>query len=267
MHSFRWNRTETVPITEANRDLRDRLLQLERSIRSRTAMAWATPGNGLGENWRQECLARLGRETVANTGRDPGLRLGNPRAAFAWQGCYAALAQLERVDAGLAEQVLLLVSEVVLFDAADFSSTASLYAHRAVWMNPRDHWTTVHYLDTLLRESGHVLLMLLQVEGRILENSSERMASPLPGGSATMAGVFRALFALDRTCNGLEKYLAVPDISDRATALQLLADDHHRFHEVWPEFLQRARPTKLGARILQGLSLPPRWPRLIVPAE
>jgi HEXXH motif-containing protein len=223
---------------------------------SRPELAWKTLGKRASSgDWKQGCLERIRDETIQDIGRDPHFRLGNPCSETALQQCQLALEFLEKTGAAFAEEIRIVARQVVLFQATDFYSTSALYAHGSIWMNPQKHWRTAHYIDTLLHESGHLILMLTQVEGRILENSFERMRSPLRTDSRPMVGVFHALYVLDRIYQGLKAYLQIPGIPDREIAEKLSEDYRRRFEESWPEFEARAIPTPRGREILNGLSL------------
>jgi hypothetical protein len=173
----------------------------------------------------------------------------------------AALALIEAGNPELAEEIRVLVREIVLAvgpagpGALVFDGVSSFMLWGAVVLNAAGHATTLEMAQALAHESGHNLLFGLSADGPLVENDDdERYDSPLRFDPRPIDGVFHATFVTARMHQAVARLLAAGAFAgdEIAEAQRALAANRSLFARGLATLDRHARLTPTGAAALAG---------------
>lgn len=203
--------------------------------------------------WVKGALYAMAEEIGRDMEQDPQVSLGNNLDKSSEQQLLEALDILHVIWPEAAQQIEVLVQEVVWFSAPKFWSGSSPYAFGAIFINPKPHWTVPYFVDTLLHESGHLSLMIKQTRDPLLENPYAKSASPLRKDLRPLIGILHATFVLIRICTGLKKYTSYKDLPNQGDANQLLMNYFSRIENALETLSINAKWTDSGKSLFNDM--------------
>lgn len=182
-------------------------------------------------------------------------------AASARARIEAALARLDAGNAELADEIRVLVREIVLAvgstapGAWTFDGASSFMLWGAVVLNAAGQASVLETAQALAHESAHNLLFGLCADGALLRNDdSERFASPLRVDARPLDGIFHATFVTARMHQAVARLIAsgTLDAVERAEAERALGENRRLFAQGLATLDAHAKLTPLGETVLGG---------------
>ncbi len=140
-----------------------------------------------------------------------------------------------------------------------FGGVSSFAAWGAIGINERAHTHWADYLRTIVHETAHLILFAVaRDEPLVLNDVSERKASPLREDARPIDGIFHAAFvsarealALDECLSRFDKMGTSVDLQVKEHVESLLGDSVVSFSNCCRQLDEHARLSPLGAQILQ----------------
>lgn len=169
-----------------------------------------------------------------------------------------ASAAVDAADPALGGELAALVREFVLMESASdieppFTAASTFFLWGGLFVAPQSHGDVLDLAETLVHETGHLLLSALAAEEPVVLNDpSARYRSPLRSDPRPMEGVFHAVFVLARE---ILFHRAVADSSDfdgvqRAASSRAIADKMRRFRDGLGVVDGEAELTPLGRSLI-----------------
>ncbi len=175
-----------------------------------------------------------------------------------------ALDELEQAVPSLYTELLTITRDIVIAMPGEarrlsFGGVSSFAAWGAIGINYHAHPHWADYLRTLVHETAHLLLFAIaRDEPLVLNDVSERQASPLREDLRPVDGIFHAAFvsarealALNSCIVRLEAAGAIGDLQLHNYLENLLSDSVISFLDCYRQLSQHARLSPLGHQILQ----------------
>jgi len=194
---------------------------------------------------------------------DRGLNLVTPAAtnAASLKGRLdEALALTAETAPALSEELRAFVREIVLADEAagaphKFYGASTFLLWGAIFLNPARHHTALDVADTLVHESGHLLLFARSIDEPMTLNPREaRYRSPLRSDLRPMEGIFHAVFVTARLAAFYEALAQSPraDPATRALAASRFEENGQAFREGLATVHSDGRLTATGREVISA---------------
>ncbi len=190
--------------------------------------------------------------------------IGTDELADAGQQVQRALDELEQFSPVLYEELLVVTRDIVIAKPGhakrmNFGGVSSFAAWGAIGINHDAHRHWADYLRTMVHETAHLILFAAaREEPLVLNEASERKASPLRDDLRPVDGIFHAAFvsareamALDACMERLDRLGASADLQVRDHVENLLNDSVISFSDCCRQLDEHACLSPLGAKILQ----------------
>lgn len=195
-----------------------------------------------------------------------GLNLVTPAAADAASlkdRLDETLATMADTAPAMIEEVRAFVRQIVLADEAagaphKFYGASTFLLWGAIFLNPARHPTALDVADTLVHESGHLLLFARSIEEPMTLNPRDaRYRSPLRRDPRPMEGIFHAVFVTARMAAFYEALAQSPraDPGMRVLAADRFEDNRHAFREGLATVRADGRLTATGREVIDAAEM------------